>query len=66
MPRSMSARSAAVMMPVAASIRACASDPAISTSASRRSNSTEALKRCMRSDIGSPKRPDRALAGGVL
>ena len=64
-PRSMAARSAAERMPVAASMRACASDPAMSTAARRRSVSTDALKRCMRSDIGSPKRPDQARSGAA-
>ena len=39
----------------------------MSTAASRRSKSTEALKRCIRSDIGSANRPDQApeAGGGV-
>jgi hypothetical protein len=42
-PRSISARSCAGRMPAAASIRAWASEPAISAAASRRSNATEAV-----------------------
>ena len=71
-PRSMSARSRAAMIPVAASIRAWASDPAMSASANRRSKSTDAVKRLTRSSTGSLNRPDHPPAsseaggGGVL
>jgi hypothetical protein len=43
MPRSMSARSAAPMMPCLASIRACASEPRMSWRHMRWSKSTEAV-----------------------
>jgi hypothetical protein len=53
------------MMPVAASMRACASEPAMSTSARRKSKPMDALKRCIRPVIGSAKRPDHAPAPEV-
>src|SRR5262249_55713110 len=62
----MSAKSEDVMIFVAASMRACAREPEMSTTARRRSKSTDALKRCMRSDIGSAKRPERTRAGAAL
>ena len=58
-PRSMASKSAFDRIPAPASIRAWARDPAMSTAASRWSNGIEALKRRMRSDIGSAKRPDQ-------
>jgi two-component system sensor histidine kinase AlgZ len=51
--------------PIRASMRACASEPWMSNSARRRSKSIEALKRCVRRSIGSPKRPDHALPAGA-
>ena len=63
-PRSIAARSAPVSTPTADSMRAWASDPAISTAASRRSKSTDAVKRLTRSATGSLKRPDQPPAAG--
>src|SRR5215471_7971519 len=65
----MEARSVAESTPTANSIRACASEPAISTAASRRSKSTDAVNRFTRSATGSAKRPDQpreAASGGGL
>ena len=58
-PRSIAARSSREITPFAASIRACASDPSMSASASRRSKPTDAWNRATRSDIGSANRPDQ-------
>ncbi len=59
MPCSIRAKSSAGMIPVAASMRAWASDPAMSTSASRWSKSTDAVNRLTRSVTGSLNRPDQ-------
>ncbi len=64
-PPSMAARSAADNTPTAASIRACASEPAMSAAASRRSKSTEAVNRLTASATGSAKRPDQPCAGAA-
>ncbi len=62
MPRSMPARSLLPMMPQAASMRAWASEAAMSCSARRWSNATEAVKRLTSSSTGSrePRDQDRA------
>src|SRR5258706_904930 len=65
MPRSIAARSSALSTPTACSIRAWASEPAISHSARRQSNPTEAVKRLTSSDTGSLKRPDQPPVGGA-
>ena len=52
-------------MPQALSIRAWASEPAMSASAIRWSKSTEAVKRLTRSVTGSEKRPDQPPVAGA-